>query len=350
MRRVPIGYILLTVIVTLAVTFGAMTSSIRAPQSEPEQIVITVPIPVTATPNPDASPQVIVDGHLPAGHPGRGQPADRPAGDGQRQLCPHAARTGRHLDPTIVAGGGELLASTAAALPPNCVLHTLAEGDTPFAVAEQYGVNGFDLLAVNGLTEETSVFLQIGETLIIPLEGCELTAAALEAAEAATALLFEYAGTDGHAAHGHLHTQPVAHAERHAFGHAAADGRQRPGGDRPRGQPRRAHLGRHRDLAITARSSIQRVDSCVTARAMSTPSGAAAVPGWAGHGVHRTGDDTVPYRPVWTATPPSRNLAIRRRSPTTTGACSPPTGAVASHPCLLVDTPPFRPEKGCTSR
>ncbi|MBK8027322.1 MAG: lamin tail domain-containing protein [Chloroflexi bacterium] len=190
MRRVPIGYILLTVIVTLAVTFGAMTFiNSRAPQSEPEQIVITVPILVTATPNPDASPQVIVV--TATFLPGTPAVVSLPTGlletaSANSALTPRGPAA--TLDPTIVAGGGELLASTAAALPPNCVLHTLAEGDTPFAVAEQYGVNGFDLLAVNGLTEETSVFLQIGETLIIPLEGCELTAAALEATEAATAL------------------------------------------------------------------------------------------------------------------------------------------------------------------
>jgi hypothetical protein len=41
-------------------------------------------------------------------------------------------------------------------------------------------------MAVNGLDEETAGFLQIGDVLIVPLEGCELTEIALAATESAT--------------------------------------------------------------------------------------------------------------------------------------------------------------------
>ncbi len=60
-------------------------------------------------------------------------------------------------------------------LPDKCILHTLVEGDTPFAVAEQYGADPFKLMEVNGLNDETASLLQIGDTLIVPLEGCPLT-------------------------------------------------------------------------------------------------------------------------------------------------------------------------------
>lgn len=183
MRRVPIGYIILTVIVTLGVTIGAMTYiNSRSPQAAPEQIVITVPILVTATQNPDASPQIIIVTATPL--PGTPNVVSLPTGIIEAAGEAATRAPAATLDQTLVASGGEQLASTAAALPPGCVLYTLVEGDTPFAIAEEYGISGFDLLAVNGLTEETSVFLQIGQTLIVPLEGCELTAAALEATEA----------------------------------------------------------------------------------------------------------------------------------------------------------------------
>jgi LysM repeat protein len=42
-------------------------------------------------------------------------------------------------------------------------------------VAELYGADVFDLMEVNGLDEETATFLQVGEVLIVPLEGCPLT-------------------------------------------------------------------------------------------------------------------------------------------------------------------------------
>lgn len=62
-------------------------------------------------------------------------------------------------------------------LPDNCIAHVVVEGDTPFSIAESYGVDGFDLLQVNGLTEET-LMLQLGQVLIVPFPDCELLALA----------------------------------------------------------------------------------------------------------------------------------------------------------------------------
>ena len=57
-------------------------------------------------------------------------------------------------------------------LPENCIEHVIASGEFPSLIAERYEVNIFTLLAVNGLDEQTSTLLQIGDVLIVPLEGC----------------------------------------------------------------------------------------------------------------------------------------------------------------------------------
>lgn len=55
----------------------------------------------------------------------------------------------------------------------SCPTHTLREGDTPFAVAVEYGVDYEVLMAVNNLNEESVSFLRIGDELIVPLNGCD---------------------------------------------------------------------------------------------------------------------------------------------------------------------------------
>lgn len=57
-------------------------------------------------------------------------------------------------------------------LPEACVLHTVAAGDVPAVLAETFGVDLITLLIVNNLNDFTATQLQIGDVLIIPLEGC----------------------------------------------------------------------------------------------------------------------------------------------------------------------------------
>jgi hypothetical protein len=78
-------------------------------------------------------------------------------------------------------GGDAVAQATVAALPENCIVHVMEDGDTPFGVAEIYDANPFDLLEVNGLDDESSRFLDVGDVLIVPLEGCPLTAAQVAA-------------------------------------------------------------------------------------------------------------------------------------------------------------------------
>jgi LysM repeat protein len=78
------------------------------------------------------------------------------------------------LDPEL-AGNPEVQA-TANALPPGCILHVLQEDEFISTLAETYETDMFAILEVNGLTEDDATFLQIGQVLIIPLEGCPLVA------------------------------------------------------------------------------------------------------------------------------------------------------------------------------
>jgi LysM repeat protein len=51
-----------------------------------------------------------------------------------------------------------------------CLRHIVESGDTIIAIAQQYGVYAGDILLANGLEEDH--ILQIGDVLIIPVEGC----------------------------------------------------------------------------------------------------------------------------------------------------------------------------------
>jgi LysM repeat protein len=173
-RRGSILFIILNLIVTAVVAFAVINFfGNQNPQSSPVQ-VITVEVRITNTPDPNATiPVRIVTatplpgsiGLLPTGV--LPQTAEAPT-------TPLAT-----LDAQAIGGaleGNTPLQGTATALPENCILHVLQSGDTPFGVAEQYGADGFALMEVNALTDETATLLQVGDILIVPLEGCPLTA------------------------------------------------------------------------------------------------------------------------------------------------------------------------------
>jgi LysM repeat protein len=182
MRRLgQIGFILLNVIVSLVVVLVviSITNSGRAP--EQDQIVITVPVLITATPNPNQftqTPWLITTTPL----PGTPRIGALPTGIIDATFDPNAPT----IDPALLESSELLQATAGTPLPENCVLYEIQEGDTPFGIAEQYGVDGFELMAVNGLDDVSASLLQVGQTLIVPLAGCEMTAQALAATEAAT--------------------------------------------------------------------------------------------------------------------------------------------------------------------
>jgi len=135
--------------------------------------VVTVAVVITTTPNP--SPQVIVV--TATNQPGQVELPDSLA---VASNTSGVAQPNATIDPeSLGASGADVDVAEAQSaevngtpLPENCILHTLVDGDTPFGVAEQYGANPFLLLEANNLTEEDAAFLQIGDTLLVPLEGC----------------------------------------------------------------------------------------------------------------------------------------------------------------------------------
>jgi len=154
-------FVVFNVIISVAV--ASLVISLRGGQSASgsSPIIVTVPIVYTATIGPSQTPYIIT-ATLPD------NVVTIPTG-----LISSSDLTNEPL-PTFDSSGDTSLQGTATALPTNCILHVVKEGDTPFAIAEQYGASGFDLLQVNGLNEETATQIQIGDVLIVPLPGCPL--------------------------------------------------------------------------------------------------------------------------------------------------------------------------------
>lgn len=168
-RRGLLAFVLLNILVTAVVAFGIVNlTGGRSPQVT--ERLVTFEVFITTTPNPLVTPQIVIVTATPEG--------------GRANLPPEvlegtspALAAAPTLDPTLLSGDVNLQ-GTATALPGNCVPHTLADGENPSIIADIYGVSVFDLLAVNNLTEETATLLQIGQVLVVPLEGCTLVPSA----------------------------------------------------------------------------------------------------------------------------------------------------------------------------
>jgi hypothetical protein len=185
-RRGSIVFIVLNVVITAIVALVIINAfGNQGTQQAPIQVV-TVEVRVTNTPNPNITPQVIII----TATPPPGSIGVLPTG-----IIPTVEGGGEAVTPAVTfdaqaigvaLGTDSGLQGTATALPPNCILHVVQSGDTPFGIAEQYGADGFALMEVNGLNDETASLMQVGDVLIVPLEGCPLTAAdvVVEAASA----------------------------------------------------------------------------------------------------------------------------------------------------------------------
>lgn len=140
------------------------------PTNEPQvrTQLVTVEIIITATPDPRVTSNVIVVTATPnrqqVNVPDGLVPTDDGTADTDSQSVASA-----DLTPLDSADNDEAVGEN---LPENCIIHIVEEGDFVFSVALEYEVDPFTTLAANGLTEETATSLQIGDELIIPLEGC----------------------------------------------------------------------------------------------------------------------------------------------------------------------------------
>jgi LysM repeat protein len=171
-RRSPILFIVLNVLVTLVVAFVVLSLTNSRNQQEAPIQVITVEVKITNTVDTAATipVRIITTTPLPGSQPSIGV---LPTGLLETPGTPLAALS--TFDATAL-GADSALQGTATALPQNCILHTIQSGDTPFGIAQQYGADFTAIMRVNGLTDETASLLQIGQVLIVPLEGCPLQA------------------------------------------------------------------------------------------------------------------------------------------------------------------------------
>lgn len=127
--------------------------------------LVTVVFLISTTPDPDASPQVIIV----TATPDRTQVA---VPDG---IVPETTNTGgtSQFAVTQIANGDIAVSSSSSNVPAGCIAHIVDDGDTVFGLADEYGVNPFIMLEVNGFTEDTA-FLDIGDELIVPIDGCPI--------------------------------------------------------------------------------------------------------------------------------------------------------------------------------
>ena len=162
-------------IVFLALTFLAAACgtyvALQIFGDESEQLdipeIITVEIIITATPLP---PKLVTA--LPAG-------ARRTQVAMPLSLAEEAATEAAATIDADQLGARQVAISTptvsiagAPVQPRDCIYHSVLSGDTPYGVALRYGADFQELLDANDLTIETSQTLQIGDILIVPLEGC----------------------------------------------------------------------------------------------------------------------------------------------------------------------------------
>lgn len=169
-RRTFFVYMMLTAVLSVGATLAALGFLNPGSQAEPITHVATFVVVHSPTPDPNATiPVRIITATLLPGQVA-GIPTDLLE---TPNLTTSPVPT---LDPNIIQTAGPQAAGTITALPQNCILHVVEEGDTPFGIAELYGADGFRLMAVNGLTEETATLMQVGDVLIVPLEGCPLEA------------------------------------------------------------------------------------------------------------------------------------------------------------------------------
>ncbi len=170
--------LLLNIIVSVVVAFGIIAVFGENEDGDGTTEATFEPIVITTTPDPNITPQVIVVTATPA--PGTPQVVAIPEEALQGAGVTPGAATSAPLttpDPNVTAvaqADGESVTAAGEQLPPGCIIHSLESGENPSVVAVEYGANFFDLMAVNNLTEEDAIALDVGDELIVPLEGCPI--------------------------------------------------------------------------------------------------------------------------------------------------------------------------------
>jgi LysM repeat protein len=163
-----LGYLILNVLVTFTVMVGVLLINEARLSITPTPVRNLLPVVITATPDPNYTPPVVyvvVTATPSSGIALQPMPAE---GTPQAVLRGEGAPT---LDPALLPP--ELQPATGTD-PNACPTYALVAGDTAGALAERYGVPLADLMRVNNLREEDLTRLQIGQVLVIPIQGCGL--------------------------------------------------------------------------------------------------------------------------------------------------------------------------------
>lgn len=223
-RRSLLGFIILNVIVTFITVFGVfsllqrITPQATAPVSQPLFVVVTATqdpkgtqvsyVIITATPGPGVTPADTGATPIPPQNPTQDtgvqpNPPTVSSGPTNGGTVPTAASGGVDsgaptlppniptLDPSLLppdlgtpeaigaplstARSGTASANSASnGASSNCQTYALKQGDTAGNIATTFGISLDDLMHANKLKETDLTRLQIGQILIIPLNGCGL--------------------------------------------------------------------------------------------------------------------------------------------------------------------------------
>lgn len=171
--RSSLTFVVFNIILSAAVAFAVIRFMGDTGETIRE-VPVTFEVRVT---QPPTTPQVIIITTTPQGgeQPSRLTiPEEAREGDDPLPDAPvatvAAASAGDDDEAASAAGNGE------AGLPENCIQYVIDEGDSPSAIASEFGVPLGDFMGVNELDEESATRLQIGQTVIVPLDGCPLLA------------------------------------------------------------------------------------------------------------------------------------------------------------------------------
>ena len=169
MRRSSVGFILLNVLVSIAVALAILY--LLPVGSGITHVPVTVQYIVTATPDSDGiATQIAVAVEATIDVALTNQLTNVATVNIPRNLATIISNAPT-TNPDSAAAQG---ASAGASLPNGCIFHEIAEGDTPFGLAEEYGISGASIMIVNQLDEDRAVLLQIGDRIIIPLPECPI--------------------------------------------------------------------------------------------------------------------------------------------------------------------------------
>jgi hypothetical protein len=152
----------LLMLILLSIILMLIGCTVGTPQEGVRTVLITVEIIITATPDPNVTPNVIIITAT----------TDRTQVNVPDNLVQGTNSGSGTSSPNVTPLPLELSQSAGNDIP-GCIKHTVGDGDTVFGLAEEYGVNPFVMLEVNGMTEE-SADLSIGDELIVPIEGCPI--------------------------------------------------------------------------------------------------------------------------------------------------------------------------------